>query len=388
MTGTPDIRFLVFSGGGAAGPAYAGAIEEFLKKVSLEKIQAIAGTSIGSLAALMVSLKYDPQVIIDKLFHLDFKKFEDGGCPPNQVYRLVTEYARFKGEVLLELIKDIIKEKIPGKNPEEVTFADLKKLGYKDLYVVATKMYKENNKPMGKEKVFSYEKTPHTSVAMAIRASCAAPIFFTGVRLKKTSPGKYEVNDLGHLYDDGGLLNNFPIDIFDKPRYLGLQDNGTTSIVNPHTLGFVLLHTSQLNNENHKPTKTPINDNHPFEYAEGVVNTLMHQFETEKLDKVENRKRAIQIDRKGVGLSDFNISQKKKKELIESGRFAVKSYFAHLEAIEAQKQAQSTEYSNDNNNSGIYLVQNNSTLWKAPKEVPMMESVAEQKKKHRRCVIV
>ncbi len=96
-------------------------------------------------------------------------------------------------------------------------------MGYRDLHVIATKLYTENENPTVKQKIFSYEKTPITSVAAAIRASAAAPVYFSRVRLKKIKKGHYEMDDDGDLYDDGGLLINYPIDIFDDLKYLDLH---------------------------------------------------------------------------------------------------------------------------------------------------------------------
>jgi NTE family protein len=326
-----DIKYLVFSGGGAAGYAHGGAVEQLSKEpnFSFSNIKAVAGSSIGAIAALMVSLNYTPQEINKKLSSINLKNLKDGGCLPTRICRLFKQYGVYQGDALYQLIKDIIREKVGKKNPESFTFEDLKLSGGKDLYVVATKIYKENNKPTGKEKVFSFEKTPKTSVAAAVLASASAPGYFRRVRLKKIEKGAYILNEQGDVFDDGGIINNLPLNIFDQAKFFRTPSNdGCINLeVNPHTLGLALLNSDQIEDGTHNIIKTPIRDNHPFEYCVGIFNALLLKFEKNGLKKNENRQRTIQIDRLGVTLGDFNIDEKTKKALIESGKKAVRTYF-------------------------------------------------------------
>lgn len=326
-------EYLVFGGGGAAGCAYAGVFEALEKQPSFNAsdIKAVAGTSVGAIAALIVALNFTGAEASKTLFNLDLKKMSDGGWYPGQVYRLFSTYGKFRGQVLYEFIKSILKEKTGRDDPEKITFSDLKALGFKDLYVIATKLYKNNNIPTGKQKIFSIEKTPETSVAAAILASTAAPIFFKRVRLKKIAKGKYELAEDGDLYEDGGIINNFAIDIFDRPKYLGLPDDqNNSSIINPHTLGFALLGENKIEDKNHHPVKSKLLDFRPIEYAQSLFNTLFNQVNHEKIQDEKNRKRTVQIDRKNVNLDDFDMSKETKLALIQSGKDAVSDYFANL----------------------------------------------------------
>lgn len=378
-----DIKYLVFSGGGAAGYGHAGAIEQLNQEASFsfQKIEGVAGTSVGAIAALLVSLNYTPEQISIKLASIDLKKLGDGGNMPQKIYRLFTQYGVYKGDTLYQLIKEIIREKTGREDPENVSFEDLKTLGYKDLYIVATKIFKENNKPTGKEKIFSFDKTPKTSVATAILASTAAPGYFRRVRLKKIAKGKYIFDKQGDLFDDGGIVNNFPINIFDKPKYIPCNDEHLNLEVNPHTLGLVLLRSDRIEDKTHHINKEPIDDKHPLEYAVGIFNTLMLKFEKDSLEKSENRKRTIQIDRLGISLGQFHIDEKTKQALIESGKQAVKDYFASL-----------------NNENEITKVASFTCkkvqidgIWKQPK-CPQNEPITDEeeipKRKYGCCVIV
>lgn len=69
---------LVFKGGGVLGAAYAGAITALEDHGELEGVKAIAGTSAGSLIALLLSLKYSAAEIKNIVFDTNFKDFKDG----------------------------------------------------------------------------------------------------------------------------------------------------------------------------------------------------------------------------------------------------------------------------------------------------------------------
>jgi NTE family protein len=332
MSNNRVYKYLVIGGGGASGIAVAGAIDQLAKtpEFSFDNIEAVAGTSVGAIAAIMVSLNYTPNEILETIASINLKSLEDGGCPPTELYRLLTEYGIYKGDALYDIIKNIIKEKTGRNDPENVTFADLKKLGCKDLYIVTTKIYELNGNPTGKKKVFSIEKHADTPVAPIVHASAAAPLFFASIPLKKIASRRYLLDKEGDLFADGGLSNNYDITIFDQPQFMpqNLHDHCT---VNPQTLGIALLNTNQIIDKNHKPVKSRITNKHPFEFFYGVINTILKEFEDAGIDNPQNRKRTIQIDRKGVQLGDFNKVQNNptlKAALLESGREAVKTYFS------------------------------------------------------------
>lgn len=337
------ISYLVFGGGGAAGYAFSGVISELAQQphFSFSNIKGVAGTSVGAIAALVVALNYDPDIASQKLFDLDLKNFSDGGHFTSRFFRLCTKYGKFQGEALASFIHMIIRDKISDIDPSQVTFADLKARGFKDLLVVTTKLFLKDNIPTGKQKIFSFETTPSTPIAAAIRASTAAPTIFQRVRLKKVNKGEYIIHDTGDLYEDGGILDNFPIDIFDNLKYCKNPDKYVENH-NEHTLGFALVNPPQIE----KPVKTRISDAQPLVFAESLFNTLIHQVNNVKLEAYQNKDRIVFIDRKNVQIADFDLSHEKKLELVNSGINAVRAYFAGHSYIEPLSYVALGEYSN------------------------------------------
>lgn len=322
-----DINYLVFSGGGAAGVAFAGAIEALSaeKTFSFDQIKAVAGASIGAIAALVVALNYSPKEAQEKIIQINLRQFQDGGNYLAQSYRLFSQYGRYEGQAIYQFILSLINEKTGRDDPENVTFKDIKAMGFKDLFIVATKLYQSNDIPTSKQMVFSRFKTPDSPVAAAILASAAAPAYFARVRLKKMNKGRYIFHPEGDIYNDGGLLNNYPINLFDLPEFFDQALYAKS--VNPHTLGFVLRKTEQIIDPEIKAIKRPIKDRDPNHYSKAILDSFLYQLNHAGLDDMENLARSVQIDRLGVKLNDFNITEETKKALMDSGKKAVQKYF-------------------------------------------------------------
>ncbi len=323
-------KYLVFSGGGAAFPAFAGAVSQLHKEpaFSFNDLQAVLGTSVGALAALLVALKYSPEEITEKLSTLDLSKMND----EFDLGRLFKTYGIFRQNKLYKLIKQFIKEKTKRKDPENVTFNDLKALGFLDLYIVTTKFYLLNGKPVGKQVVFSPEKYADTSVATAVLTSAAASPYFQARRLKKISKTKYQLRHKTDLdadfFTDGGLCDNYAITFFDKSKYIENMPDKLTETYNTQTLGLALITKQQMIDAEYHPTKEHLPESDIKQFSEAFINTLLIRFQYEHLNEPGTGARTIEIDRLDVQSFDFNIDKNKIDELIESGKAAVKHYFA------------------------------------------------------------
>ena len=65
------------------------------------------------------------------------------------------------------------------------------------------------NLSTGYGEVFSVEHTPNMRILDAVRVSMSIPLFFSAVRAAS-----------GDVYVDGGLMNNYPVKLFDRRKYL------------------------------------------------------------------------------------------------------------------------------------------------------------------------
>jgi NTE family protein len=323
------ISNLVFEGGGVGAIAYAGFLIKAEKThgLPIKNIKRVAGVSSGAIAGLQVALNYSTAEIADEMKNTDFRKFADGanGWLMN-IFRLLTTEGFYKQEYLYKYICKLIKAKTGNAN---LTFLDLQDMKeehhFKDLYIVATKLFTVENQPAAVPFIFSHEHTPHTRVADAIRASAALPIIFPPMRLSRQENGKYIPRSDGDIYVDGGILESYPIRIFDSLRYLdsgayGHKENRESIVYNPETLGLRLespLDIKILQKQKIFPKAHVISSR--LQYAEALLYVLRRgQQEISFADSPDN-KRTIIIDTFGITSTDFNLTDAQKQQLFASG---------------------------------------------------------------------
>ena len=317
-----NYRNLVFKGGGIRGIAYLGAVEELERLGLMEKIQQVAGSSVGAISALMVSLRLPAKEIKSIFDTLDFSRIpqartegqsdsilarlEVAACSQ----RLLKNFGWYSSEYFYNWVKELIADYAQG-NPD-TTFADFRQMGYRDLYVVVSNMSKH------RAEVMSADTTPDVAIADAIRMSMSIPLFFEALHFNGQSFGK------GDLYVDGGLFNNYPVDMFDRPDVIEKYLSGQPR-VNLRTLGLYLY----PEREKEKPEWE-----NPSTLIEFINLLMANVYSTYRLTAQTpgelDQQRTIRIGDCGVSSTDFNIKPNDEvyQALYESGRKAVQSFFA------------------------------------------------------------
>lgn len=269
---------LVFEGGGVKGIAYSGVLDVLDHQRILPKVERVAGTSAGSIAALFVALRYTPEEIRRELFALDFEQFEDGGGIGG-LFRVFRRFGYFKGDFALEWLRCRVGAKTG--NPR-ATFRDLHDGGFLDLHVFST------NLSLRESRELSFATSPDVEVALAVRMSMSIPLFFASIR----------GND-GEVFVDGGVLLNFPISAFDGKE------------PNPATLGFALANTGA----NPKPVNIRNLDIYAKELFETLLAVQTNALANTKPDLV----RTAILNDLGIRTTDFDLTDEQKRELFRQG---------------------------------------------------------------------
>jgi len=332
-----QITNLVIGGGGIPGIAIAGVIDKLTQEHPnfLANIKRVHGVSVGAIAALLIALNFSAKDVIEMFSSINFKNLKDGAWG-TQWYRLFNYFGIYKGDALETLIEDFLsikikkdldsfplelKETIAKKPIKEITFADLKACGYKDLYVTVTEIYTLGGIQKTEKKCFSFENTPHTSVLLPLRASATAPTIFSPIYLKQSEKGEYVRDNTGHVFTDGGVADNFEINFFDGLPPYSLSKKMSQK-KNYATLGIC------LPLDNSEVSKQATNCKQPIaslsHYAEAMTNCLLHRAEKQKI--IDNEDRIIKIDRGDVNSTEFDITADKKNKLIQAGRDAAEKY--------------------------------------------------------------
>lgn len=329
-----QFRNLVFEGGGVKGIAYVGALEVLQKKGILKDIKRVGGTSAGAINALLLALGYSNAEQLKILKNLDFKNFlDDSWGVIRDTKRLIEKFGWYKGQFFHEWAGKLIDKKL---GTPHATFWDLREAGHRDLYVYATNLSTRFGE------VFSVEHAPNARIADAVRISMSIPLFFAAFR-----------NSRGDVYVDGGVLNNYPVKLFDREKYIAQGERRTMACKKPYydaenrkflrkypkssryvynrqTLGFRLDTKQEIAvfRYGREPKHEEIDDF--FDYVTALVTTIIESQATQHLHS-DDWERTIYIDTLGVRTTDFGVSQAKKKALIKSGRRATQDYFRWFE---------------------------------------------------------
>ena len=167
----------MLAGGGVRGYVMLGALKKLEVEHQLEKVNTFVGTSIGALvgAALAVNRTVDASYDIMAAFKY-LPSFDFGG--------LTQQYGLDTGKSLETLIASVLGSKY--------TFDDIKRIHGNRLIVCATNVSARH------PEYFGPDTHPDMDVALALRMSCAVPLYFTGVKYK------------ADVYVDGCISDNFP----------------------------------------------------------------------------------------------------------------------------------------------------------------------------------
>ncbi len=328
---------LVFEGGGVKGIAYIGAMQVLEEKGVLASIERVGGTSAGAINAILFALGYsidEQRKILNKLDFNDFK--DDNKGVARDTKRLLNQFGWYKGDFFREWIGGFIEQKLGNAN---ATFRDLRANGDPDLYVYGT------NLSTGFGEVFSFEHTPTKRLIDAVRTSMSIPLFFSAVRDARDD-----------VYVDGGVLNNFPVKLFDRQKYIHPSDQQVMAlsrsyydeenekflkehpysspyVYNKQTLGFRLDSKQEIAvfRDGSEPVHQKIDDF--FDYAFALVHTILESQGNAHMHS-DDWQRTVYIDTLGVSTIAFDLSDEKKKELEESGARGARAYFEWFDAAE------------------------------------------------------
>jgi NTE family protein len=291
------IKNLVLKGGGVLGQAYTGALLELDKRGIMVNLERVAGTSAGSIVAVLVAMKYTTREIFDISAQTNFKSFEDGRLLDK--INVAKHYGINPGDEFLKWIT----EKITRKGlPAGATFKDFKDAGFLDLHVFATDL---NTCSL---KAFSVEETPDVCVAEAIRASMSIPLFFEAYKFRNNNPDS-------HIYVDGGVVFNYPLACF---------DNGYE---NKETLG---LFVGELDGQE---PDNKLDFYHFIQYTKALIGAVLAAQNINIKHDLEDMSRTIVISSCGVSPTNFSLTFSDKMRLFEAGRTAVINYFNKIPAI-------------------------------------------------------
>lgn len=327
------INNLVFEGGGILGISYLGVLDYLYHNGWMKDVIRIAGTSAGAITACVTSFQQSFEDIKRMASSLDYTKvpsktgiasldfisdevkgmieqiFGDINC----IYRLVHHYGWFSTDYIYHWLKKTIESQFdPAKKSPPYTFADFKdetlhknNQPFQDLYITGM------NLSMKKCQVFSYETTPMMEVAKAVQISISIPLFFEAV---ETQDEDITDNAMEHTFCDGGVINNYPLNIFDSMKYNPNPFYG----INMNTLGVRFKSNMEYNKIDNL-----------LEYIESLMHLSSYIQEDSYESNPLNKIRSVIIDQGDISPIDFNVKENDKtyNYLYQQGYSAAKAFF-------------------------------------------------------------
>jgi predicted acylesterase/phospholipase RssA len=284
MDSKVEFDTLVLCGGSINGICLLGALQYLSDKKLISNINTYVGTSVGAIINYLLIIGYSPVEIIVYLctHHVLFEKLK---C-----FDLV-QASRGEGATTFLYIADQIEKMTIDKTGRLFTFKELESTFHKNLVCVTY------NVSQDKEELVSHDKTPDLPCLIGLRMSSNMPLVFETFKYGNS------------FYIDGGLSNNFPLNIGET---LGLK-----------VLGIHLQHTS--GGEYTNPSVSLI---------EYVFKLLTIPTVTNELNVIANKKGSTVVISLANGLTrkffDFNLNSKTKLEMFSSGFELCKNFFSDL----------------------------------------------------------
>lgn len=184
-------KILVISGGGLKGFAGLGSFKCILDNNIFDNFESLAGSSVGAVICFLYIIGYDPKDMYDVLEQIDFTQLIKYIDP--EILLMDPCFGISSPEPILYSIYSFMKKKNINKN---ITFGQLYEITKKNLIITGTCL----NDVM--IKYFSHTTTPNMQILKALRITISIPFIFR--------PYQYD----GKLWVDGGVMNNFPINLF------------------------------------------------------------------------------------------------------------------------------------------------------------------------------
>jgi NTE family protein len=307
---TYSFENVVFEGGGVKGLAFCGALKVMEEKGIMTNVKRLAGSSAGAITAGLLACGYRSDEILQELKTKDFSEFKDDDFGIfRDVKRLMTEFGFYAGKEFHRWYGELLAKKT---GHPDVTFREVFENFDRELVLTGTCLNRRATH------YYTKERNPHMPVRDAVRISMSLPLFFAAVEWQ------------GDLLVDGGILNNYPIWVFDG-EYPG-DPNGRHADPNPKTLGLKLL-TGQEVKETVSGQHLSDGIYNLKDFALSLVDCLMSQIDRLHI-KPGDWDRTIAINTRHIKTTQFDMSEEEKTLLIEEGREGAEKFFSWYDSQE------------------------------------------------------
>ena len=295
---------LVCEGGGVKGVALAGAVTSLAE--AGYTFPRVAGSSAGAIVgALVAALQTagEPVTRLNELLGaLDLSRFRDpsrlGRVPlVGRALSLLITDGIYQGAYLERFLEEVLGDLGVRTFGDLRTGEDTQQYAY-SLVITASDLSRRRLVRLPWD-LPSYGVDPDTfSVARAVRASAAIPLFFRPVRVR------------GATWVDGGLLSNFPVELFDQP-----------AAVAPRWPTFGVRLTARPGTP---PVTHPVRG--PVNLALASLETLFSARDASYVNDPCSVRRTIFVETEQVSALDFALTSQQSQGLYDAGHVAASRF--------------------------------------------------------------
>lgn len=307
---------LVLEGGGVKGIALVGAVEAITRAgyVPARVAGTSAGAVVGALVAAMVRRGESLDGLTDVARTLDYRRFRDRGRLASALVRvplvggglgtladalaIALHDGAYRGDYLRDWVRGVLAEYAVH------TFGDLRRddpggdgsLHHRyGLVVVASDLSRHREVRLPWDYSVYGRDPDEQLVCDAVRASASTPYLFRPVQLS----GAHGTATLV----DGGLISNYPIDIFDRTDHRASRWP---------TIG-VTLDGGDDGTGAYQPVRDPVDT------GIAIIETAIEGCQEEHVRDPCNRARTIRVDTRGVSSFDFDLTDAQQQVLLGNG---------------------------------------------------------------------
>lgn len=275
------IKHLVISGGGPLGLRYLGALEKLEQEGfwNFENIESIYGTSIGSIIAAFICLKYDWDTlntyIIDRPWHEAFK------VNVKQIFDSYYNKGLFDKKLTEIIFKPLLEARDLSLNITLKEFYEYCKI---DLHIFTFELHKFKTVEL------THKTFPELPLLQALTMSSALPGIFIPTVMD------------GCCYIDGGVMCNYPINYC-------LQDHTNKDEI----LGIKLAYENETDEGKFKNVEVTA-ESSLLEYVICItLNSMNYIRDSIQLENIENTVRCIIKNNNPLALDSIQESIKSKE---------------------------------------------------------------------------
>ena len=298
-----EYQNLIFEGGSTKGIAYAGAILELERLGILSRVTRFAGSSAGAITAMLLAIGYSAQEFYEISMKTDYSKFIDDkvGIIRDSL-NFIEDFGYCQGTYIYKYIEELIQQKT--QNPD-YTFKQLYDDRGVELVITGTNITDR------KSVYYHHHNYPNMRIKDAVRISISIPFLFEPIIVD----GKFMV--------DGGVIDNYPIHLFDGNCIGDLNARLNLCDPNPYTLGLKLITPDEVENiENMSSVEIKsIKD-----YAMSIIETLLAVTDKRYM-RPGYWERTLPIHVPNIPATQFKISPEQQQQLIDIGKKSVVDFF-------------------------------------------------------------